>query len=267
MNIDVYHFLLFIFGACWGSFLNVCIIRVSNGKSIILPSSSCFKCNNKINFFDKIPILSWILLLGKCRCKMVKIPKIYLFMELFVAVLTLCIVFAYSLSPLSLIYGIFFSLLIVGSGVDIKQKWIPDTVTIGGIFFGLVCSYIFPKLHGCEVNIDSLILSIKGFLVGSSILLFIGIIGKLILKTDAMGMGDVKLLGAIGTFVGIEGIFFCLFTASLIALIISQILFFMKKRSFRDEIPFGPYLSVSCIIWILFNLSNLNLFTFGNLFY
>ena len=267
MNIDVYYFLLFIFGACWGSFLNVCIIRVANGKSIIFPSSLCLVCNKKISFYDKIPIISWIFLKGKCRNCKSKINIIYLFMELFIAVLMLCIVFTYSLSPLSLIYGIFFSLLIVGSGVDIKQKWIPDTVTIGGIFFGLVCSYIFPKLHGCEINFDSLILSLKGFLVGISILLFVGIIGKLILKTDAMGMGDVKLLGAIGTFVGIEGIFFCLFTASFIALIISQILFLMKKRSFKDEIPFGPYLSVSCIVWILLNLSNLNLFTFGNLFY
>jgi len=267
LSIDVNYFLLFVFGACWGSFLNVCIIRLVNEKSIIFPASMCLACNKKIIFYHKIPILSWIFLLGKCSCKKSNIPIIYFFMELFIPLLFLYIVFIYSFSIISLIYGIFFSLLIVGSGVDLKQKWIPDTVTIGGIFLGLTSSYFFPKIHGCEINLSSLIISVKGFLLGSSLLLLVGFIGKLILKTDAMGMGDVKLLGAIGSFVGIEGMFFCLFAGSLFAVIISQLLFLMSKRSFRDEIPFGPYLSFSCIAWILFELSDLNLFTFDYLFY
>ena len=267
MIIDVNYFLLFVFGACWGSFLNVCIIRLANEKSIIFPSSVCLTCDKKILFYHKIPLISWIFLSGKCSCKKSKIPIIYFFMELFVPLLFLFIVFVYSFSIISLIYGIFFSLLIVGSGVDLKQKWIPDTVTLGGIFLGLTCSYFFPRIHGCEVNLSSLIMSAKGFLLGSSLLLLVGFIGKLILKTDAMGMGDVKLLGAIGSFIGIKGMFFCLFTGSLLAVIVSQILFLAKKRSFKEEIPFGPYLSISCIAWILFKLSDLNLFTFDSLFY
>ena len=260
-SINFLYYLPFIFGLCWGSFLKLCIDRLPRNKSIIFPNSECFQCNKPLLFFDKIPIISWVILKRRCRFCNVIIPSSYPLVELFVGCLIALVFYIFSNPITIIVYCIFFSLLIIGSGIDLKELWIPDFVSLGGILLGLILSYFIPSLHGSDISEIGLLHSFKGLVTGSGILFTIGYFAKLILKQDAMGMGDIKLLGAIGAFIGWKGVIFCIFFASLIALIISILLVFLKKKSLRDQIPFGPYLSIASILYILLEIQIHNIFT------
>ena len=253
--------IIFLLGLCWGSFLKLCIDRIPKNKSIILPSSECFSCNKPLRFYHNIPIISWIILKRRCSYCNVIIPYSYPLTELIVACLISLLFNTFSYLPIIIIYTIFFSLLVIGSGIDLKEFWIPDTVSIGGIFLGLVFSYFFPILHSTTDNLDGLLSSIIGFISGSAILILIAYLAKIILHKNGMGMGDVKLLGAIGAFTGWKGVIFSIFFGSLVALLISFIFIFLRKKSLRDQVPFGPYLSFACIIYILSKSQILNIFT------
>lgn len=253
--------IIFLLGLCWGSFLKLCIDRIPKNKSIILPSSECLSCKKPLRFYYNIPIISWIILKRRCSCGNVVIPYSYPLTELIVAFLITLLFYSFSYLPVIIIYTIFFSLLVIGSGIDLKEFWIPDTVSVGGIFLGLLFSYFFPVLHSNTDNLDGLLSSFIGFCSGSGILMLVAFLAKIILHKDGMGMGDVKLLGAIGAFTGLKGVIFSIFFGSLIALIISFILIFLRKKSIKDQVPFGPYLSFACIIYILSKAQIFNIFT------
>lgn len=252
---------IFIISACWGSFLHLCIIRIPKGESIVTPRSYCRTCKKKLYIYQNLPLLSWIFLKGKCQFCKKKIKSRYFITELFVAFIFTFLFFSYSLQWILLPYFIFCSLLIIGSGIDIDEHWIPDTITLGSILLGLIFSFIMPDLHREETNIAGLKESIIGLIVGLGILIMIGIAGKLILKRDSMGMGDVKLLGAIGSFLGWEAVIFIIFFASLLGLLSTCYLILTRKQSLKDEIPFGPYLTAASLFCILTNIQPLKIFT------
>lgn len=213
----------FGFGACIGSFLNVCIYRIPAGQSVVRPGSHC-ACGQPIRWHDNIPILSWLFLRGRARCCGRRFSVRYPAIELLTALVFL---FCALLFPpgKAVCAMLFSSLLITGTFTDIDHMIIPDRCTIGGAVLGVLASLAVPSLHGhtdeifmvasLKAGIDSLL----GLLVGSGIVLWILILAEKILGKEAMGFGDVKLLGCIGAFVGWQGAVVAVFGGSVLGVL------------------------------------------------
>lgn len=245
MNIIIGIF-LFILGASIASFLGVVIYRVPNDMSIIKPNSFCPSCKKEIKWYDNIPILSYILLRGKCRYCHSKIGISSLLLELLGANLFLFTFLSYSLS-----YDLLFLLpieciLLVIAYIDYYNKIIYDWSWI--ILLILSCLYVlYLGLSNYEVPLDNLI----GALVGFLSFLAISLIGKLIAKQDVLGMGDVILMGIAGLMLGYKVWLFALLVGSFVGSIVEVTLLKLEKRERGETIPFGPYLVLGILVGIL----------------
>ena len=242
---------VFLLGACLGSFMNVCIYRIPAELSVVKPRSRCPKCMTDLAWYDNIPILGWLMLRGKCRYCHVPISVRYPAIELFTAVLITWLWVRFSYDPVVVPYGLLTFGLILGSFVDIDEMWIPDRVTIGGMVAGPFLSFLLPSLHGVEGHVQGLIQSLIGLAFGFGLLWSVSFFGKLMLKKDAMGFGDVKLMGALGAFLGFESIVFIVFLSSLLGSIIGVSLIAVGKKEWQSRLPFGPYIAMAAMIWIL----------------
>jgi len=249
-------------GACVGSFLNVCIYRIPREKSIVRPRSFCPHCEHLIPWYLNIPLLSWILLRGRCKfCKAPISPR-YWVVELLTACLFLAALFQYFIYPDTLgmqavadwrlvpVHMIFISGLILGSFVDLEHQIIPDSVTIGGIVLGLLLSGFIPSMHGAQAWHQGLFRALTGAALGFSVTWLIGYLGAKAFKQEAMGFGDVKLMGAIGAFLGWQGVLFALFAGSLFGSFAGVALILTRKAAMRAHIPFGPYLALAALCWL-----------------
>jgi leader peptidase (prepilin peptidase)/N-methyltransferase len=250
-------FVVFLFGACWGSFLNVCIYRIPAELSVVKPRSRCPKCLTNLSWRDNIPIFGWLALGGKCRYCNVSISARYPFIELLTAVLFTWIWLKH---PLVLESGYDFSFaaywilafgLILGSMVDIDEMWLPDRCTIGGMIIGPILSFLIPAMHGTDSPMIALIRSLVGLAFGFGLLWSVGFFGKMVFKKDAMGFGDVKLMGALGAFLGFESIVFIVFVSSLLGSIIGVSLIATGQKEWQSRLPFGPYIALAALIWVL----------------
>mgnify|MGYP001248638426 CR=1 FL=1 len=240
-----------VFGLCIGSFLNVCIYRVPLDLSIVRPGSFCPACRKPIAGYDNIPVLSYLILRGKCRHCRAKISARYPLIEMLTAMLFVAAWNRYGLQPVTLIYCIAISGLIVATFVDFDHMIIPDSVSLGGMLFGLAASAWLPHLHGVESVWPSLMKSLLGLAAGSGILWLVAIIGRWAFKKDAMGFGDVKLLGAIGALLGVPGVIYTILISSLVGTVIGLLLIVVGGHQWRSKLPYGPYLAIAAVSWIL----------------
>ncbi len=248
----IYLIFSFIMGAVIGSFLNVLIYRLPNKMSIVSPGSHCFTCNAPIKWYDNIPILSYIILRGKCRnCKTPYSPQ-YFLIELFTAIMYCLIYLKFKQSMLSICFMLVISCLIVIFFIDLKHYIIPDSAVIGILIVAFFSLFI--------KNDSNLIIKEMNYLnrvigLGVVIILFVilYLIGKLV-KKELMGFGDIKLLGVMGLLLGFKLLLLSIFIASTLALI-KEVLFLKAKNKI---IPFGPYLSVGFTIIILIGPEILN---------
>ena len=244
---------VFLFGLIVGSFLNVCIYRIPRGLSIIIPSSRCPSCNNPIQPRDNIPILSYILLKGRCRLCKEKISFKYPFVEFFNAVLYVVVLWRFGSDfswPL-LIYLIFLSSLLVITFIDIEHQIIPNRITLPGIPLALIFgATILPDPFS---RADSLgfIASITGVLLGGGLFYIIGLLGSVVFKKDAMGGGDVKMMAMVGGFLGWKGVILTTFLGSLLGSIIGISLIMVKGKKWGSKIPFGPYLASGAVLSLI----------------
>ena len=247
--------LFFVFGAVIGSFLNVCIYRIPAKISIVWPPSHCPKCNNRIKWYDNIPILSYLILGAKCRNCKEKISIQYPIIEFLTAVLTTLFFLNFGLTAWTFCALLCLYCLITLSFIDLKTYTIPDVLSIGLIFFGLVVCFINPAFSG------DLFSKFTSSLIGAAIGFFgtwgLAIICSAIIKKEALGGGDIKLMGAIGALSGFLGMANVLMIASLFGLICFAVLALLKKTPKNGAIPFGPFLSVGLIINLLFPHFNL----------
>ncbi|MCX7916511.1 MAG: prepilin peptidase [bacterium] len=242
-------FLFFILGLFFGSFANVCIYRLPKGKSIVYPNSFCPYCNKSIKWYDNIPILSYIFLKGRCRnCKKPISPR-YFIVELLTGILFFAIYKRFGLTISTIIYNFLILCLIIVSFIDIETFLISDIIVIPGIIIGLLLSFLFPGIHNMD-HINGFLYSLKGTILGGGILIFLGFIGKLLFKKEAMGGGDVKLLGMVGAFLGWKCVIITLLIASFAGVIFNIPLMIIRKKNFGDLIPFGPYLAIGTIVSI-----------------
>lgn len=243
-------FLVFVVGACVGSFLNVCIYRLPREESVITPRSHCPKCGSMVAWYDNIPLLSYLILRGRCRYCGQTIAFRYFVVELLTALLFLMIWLIYKLSFLTVIYWVMTAGLIVGTFVDFEYMIIPDVVTLGGMVIGLLFSWLVPDLHDAATGWRGLLSGVIGMLLGAGILFSVGVIGSMVFKKEAMGFGDVKLLGAIGAFLGWQAVFFTILVSAFFGAIVGVSLVVVGQKQWQSKIPYGPYLALAAIIWI-----------------
>lgn len=241
----------FVFGLCIGSFLNVCIFRMPRDLSIVAPRSFCPGCRTPIAWYDNLPVLSYLVLRGKCRRCGMPISARYPLIELLTAVLFVSVWNRFMFDPLTLVFCVMIGGLIVATFVDFEHMIIPDRTSIGGVIAGLAFSAIFPSLHASESASVSVIQSLIGIASGSGILWLVAVMGKWVFKKDAMGMGDVKLLGGIGAFLGFPGVVYTILVSSIFGTVIGMAMIAVGGHQWRSRLPYGPYLAAAATSWVL----------------
>lgn len=262
-----------LFGAIVGSFLNVVIYRMPLEKSIVTPGSHC-ACGAPIKWYDNIPVLSWFLLRGKARCCGRPYSFRYAFVELLTAGLFLLSWLQFPPAK-ALCAMLFASCVICAFFIDLDHMIIPDEFTIGLGVVGVVLSVFVPSLHGQSDEIffvgalQSGVISMKGLLIGSGLVLWIALIAESLLKKEAMGFGDVKFVGAIGAFLGWQGAVFSIFGGAVVGTVWMALAWIWQKLfgkaspvtpraetpegeptdiGFGAHVPFGPMLAIGALL-------------------
>ncbi|HPR50989.1 MAG TPA: prepilin peptidase [Deltaproteobacteria bacterium] len=231
-----------VLGLFIGSFLNVCIHRIPRSESIMWPASHCPVCNNPIKPWDNIPLVSYILLGGRCRSCSAKISLRYPVVESLSALLALSMLYRFGLTVSFGIYYLWACVLLVITFIDIDYQIIPDRLSLGGIILGLGLVYWLPLTYK-----DAII----GLVLGSGLLIAVIYGYYFLTKKQGMGGGDVKLLGMIGVFTGWQGVLFTIFMGSLIGTLFGLPWALMQKKTMKAAIPFGPFLALGALIFVL----------------
>lgn len=254
---------VFLFGLVIGSFLNVCIHRMpQEGYSLVKPGSHCPECQKPVFWYDNIPLLSYILLSGKCRNCHSKINPRYFIVELLTG-LTFLVLFKYfGLGYNFLVYTIFLCGLIVATFIDIQHRIIPDEISVGGIVLGLVLRVIQGiNFSPFVFDYHPVLRAFIGAIVGGGIIYLTGFFFDLVYfkllkkppiqgETESMGGGDVKLLAMIGAFLGWERAVLTFFLAPLFGAVIGVINLAVKKD---HTIPYGPFLSLGAVLSLFYS--------------
>jgi len=241
--------LLFIIGAIVGSFINVCIYRLPRSESIILPRSRCTSCGAVIGWFDNVPILSFLILKGKCRSCKKRIPARYIIVEALSGFICVLLFLYFGLTAKFFILWFLLSGLMAASFIDLKFHEIPDVITLPGIVVGLLLAGLYPSLLGEVKNLPSFLDSVLGVLAGGGSVYLAGFIGEFIFKKEAMGGGDVKLLAMIGAFIGWKLVLLTFFLAPFFGSIVGIV---AKIKEGKEIIPYGPHLSLAALVAILY---------------
>ena len=240
-----------LFGLVFGSFLNVCIVRLPNEdpkkRSLVRPPSSCPKCHREIAWYDNVPVVSWLLLKGKCRWCGEPISPQYITIELLVALLWLTSALLYGPTP-RMIEGCLLGTNLLGIAIiDARHYVIPDELSYGGLVIGLVLALF----GGATGFLNALI----GAAVGWALLWVVRTVGGYLLKQEAMGWGDVKMLAMIGAFVEWKGVLMTVFLGALAGSLIFLPLQLMGKKRL---VPFGVFLAVGGVVTFVFRDSILS---------
>lgn len=250
-NVDLV--IVFLFGAIMGSFLNVCIARIPDGESIIHPSSHCPKCKAPIPFYFNIPLLSYVLLLGRCHSCRTNISPRYFFVELLMACLAVALYYQFGFSLAFLVSFIFVAALIVISFIDLDVRIVPDVISLPGIVAGLLFSVVARYLINDPFEIiPSPLSALIGVLVGGGFLLALAWAYEAFTGVEGMGGGDIKLLAMIGAFLGWTAIPFTLFFASLTGSVIGLGFMIGKGVGRRFALPFAPFLCMGALLYLFF---------------
>jgi leader peptidase (prepilin peptidase)/N-methyltransferase len=234
----------FIFGLVFGSFLNVCIYRIPLKKSLITPPSSCPHCGERVRFYDNIPVISYLVLLGKCRHCRERIPVRYPLVELITGLLSLSLFIRYGINVYSVFIFLFSASLLVITFIDLQHQIIPDVISLPGIVVGLAVSF----LPGHVTWLDSLI----GIIAGGGGLYLVAIIFEWLTGKEGMGGGDVKLLAMIGSWMGWMALPFIILFSSLVGTILGGGALFLSRRGLQARIPFGPFLALGALAYLFF---------------
>ncbi len=235
----------FLFGLVIGSFLNVCIHRIPEGESLVSPPSSCPACGARIRFYDNVPLLSYLVLRGRCRgCREAISPR-YPLVELLSGLMCLALFITYGSSPGFFLSLAFVSALLVVSFIDLKHQIIPDVISLPGILLGLAQSF---TPWGTVPWTDAAI----GAATGGGFLFAVAWAFKRFTGKDGMGLGDVKLLAMIGAWMGWRALPFIVLISSLSGIIIGGGALLLTRRGLRVRIPFGPFLSIGAVVVFFF---------------
>ena len=236
--------IVFVFGMCVGSFLNVCIHRIPESKSIVYPGSMCPRCGAKIRFYDNIPLLSYVLLRGRCRNCRTSISVRYPLVELLCGTLAVCVWVKYGLSAEAAVVFGFIAVLVIITFIDIDHRIIPDVISLPGIAVFFLAALLIPSVSW----VDSLI----GILLGGGSLYLVGWLYHQITGKVGMGGGDVKLLAMIGAMIGWQGVLFTIFVSSAAGTIVGLTIMLIKRQNMKLAVPFGPFLAFGAVAYLFY---------------
>ncbi len=237
----------FVFGAVVGSFLNVCIYRLPEGMSIVSPPSRCPVCKRHIPFYSNIPVISYLLLRGRCgKCKS-PISIQYPIVEVITGLAALSLFYRYGPDWRIIVPFFFLCSLIVITFIDLRHRLILDVITLPGIVLGFIASFFMPS--------PGVVDSFTGIVAGGGVLIGIALSYHYITGKEGMGGGDIKFLAMIGAFIGWKGVLFTLFTASVIGAVTGIIVMVLFSRSSRYALPFGPFLAAGSALYLFYGAS------------
>lgn len=245
------------FGACVGSFLNVCIHRLPKGESVVTPASRC-ACGQPIPFWFNVPLLGWLILRGRARCCGGKISVRYPLVELITA---LSFVAAWTMLPpaKALAACVFLPLLIILAGCDLDDMMVPDAPNFALVGSGLLLSMLLPSLHGETAHsieavnrFRALMDALIGIAAGTALVWWIRTIGTLMAGREAMGEADIILCAGVGAFGGWQGAVFCLFGGAVVGVVTALpglIQSKIKGEEYAGVVPFVPSMAVAGAVW------------------
>ena len=241
----------FAFGAIVGSFLNVCIYRLPEKRSVAFPGSHCRTCSKPIAWYDNVPCVSWFALGGKCRHCKSAISMQYVAVEFLTGALFVLFLAVFGPTPKGAAYLALTLALLVQTFIDIRHRIIPDGLTLPGIALAFAVSVVFPELHGTTDRLQAALASGLGILVGGGSLYLAGTLAEWLLKKEAMGGGDVKLLAMIGGVLGWKAVLWTIFVSSFVG---SFAGIYAKLRKGEELIPYGPFLAAGAVSYIFFGV-------------
>ena len=250
--IVIFYIFAFIFGAVVGSFLNVCICRLPKNESIVFPPSHCPTCDYRIPWYDNVPIISYLILRGKCRSCKARISIQYPLVELVTALLTLFLFMRFGPTFVFLVLFLFCSAMVVVTFIDLEHQIIPDVISLPGIVAGFIFSFFIPQIGWLN--------SLIGIVVGGGSLWLVASGYELLTKKEGMGGGDIKLLAMMGAFFGWKAIPFIIFVSSLVGSVIGVTVMLIRKKDAKLAIPFGPFLALGAVLYIFFGSQLIHLY-------
>ncbi len=240
-----YLFFVTIFGALIGSFLNVVILRLPReGASIVFPASHCPACKEPIRWHDNIPLLSFLLLRGRCRFCRQAISWQYPAVELAMALLSLALFAHFGPTLLYPIYFLFAAALLVIICIDFRHQIIPDVISLPGIVLGFALSFVNPFLSWQD--------SALGILLGGGSFYLLAFLYYLCTRREGMGGGDIKLLAMLGAFLGWQAIPFVVFSSSLMGTVAGLWAMAKQRKGGQTVIPYGPFLAFGGLLYLFF---------------
>ena len=229
-----------LLGLCFGSFLNVCIIRLPNDLSLVRPASACPRCKHPIGWRDNLPVISWLLLRGRCRHCHEPISRQYPIIEAAVGVIWLAAALRYGITVHGLAAALFGTILLGIAVTDSRHYLIPDEYTWGGLVLGLALSL--------ASGVDGFLRAVLGAAFGFALLFGVGKAGQWLFKEEAMGGGDIKMMAMVGAFLGWPGVLLTVFLGALFGSVIYVPLSLRKKRL----VPFGVFLALGAAVTFVF---------------
>jgi leader peptidase (prepilin peptidase)/N-methyltransferase len=249
--------LAFFAGLLIGSFLNVCVFRMPRDLSVVRPRSFCPACEKTIAWYDNIPLLSYVLLRGKCRQCGWGVPVRYPLVELFTGIAFAICVAALGLTLPALKYALFSAMLIALIATDIEERILPDEFTLGGTLLGLILAIFVPMDYGIAGYFvqgsmgprwASVVESAFGAGVASGSIWLVGWLFLKIRHREGLGLGDVKMIAMIGAFLGLQESLLTLIAASLLGAVGGLIYIVVTKKDMSTyEIPFGSFLGAAAL--------------------
>ena len=262
---------VFAFGLIIGSFLNVCILRIPEGKSIVLPPSACPKCGEHIRPYDNIPVISYLLLGGKCRTCKTRISPIYPIVELLTGVLFLSCFWAFGLTADALKWCTFSAIMIVLVFTDLRERILPDVVNFGGVAAGLALSFFTRPADNSILVVAGLfglrpppvrwlpfLDALLGAAVGGGLLWIAMELYFRLRHREGMGLGDVKMMLMVGTFLGAKGTLLTIFAGSLIGTALGIAFILIRHEKSDYELPFGTFLGMAALLVVFFGAQFVN---------
>lgn len=225
-----------LFGLLIGSFLNVCIWRIPRRESLWSPGSHCPSCNRPVRYYDNIPVLSYLILGGRCRSCRAGISSRYPLVELLNAGGYLLLIWRYGWGGPTLIYAALYSALIVITFIDLDHQIIPDRITLPGIALGMLAAVYLP--HG-------FLSGFAGLLIGGGLFYLIAV-----LSGGGMGGGDIKMIAMVGAFLGWKAVLLTIFVGATAGSVVGLGLMLFGGRDRKTPVPFGPFLSLGTAVFI-----------------
>jgi leader peptidase (prepilin peptidase)/N-methyltransferase len=236
-----------VFGLIIGSFLNVCIYRIPRELSIVSPASSCPNCKTPIRAWDNIPVISYLILAGKCRKCGEKISLRYPSVELLNGLMYAAVLYHFGFGwHLPLLFALVSSLIVI-TFIDLDFQIIPDVITLPGMIIGLAASHFIMPDPFATYSLLGFVNSLIGLLAGGVTFYLIAILSR-----GGMGGGDVKMMAMVGSFMGWKGVFLTTLVGSLTGSLIGIGLIIFKGKGRKTKIPFGPFLALGSLVALFF---------------